>query len=138
VVEANPKAKSLVLVGTPLGPQLSPTIASVPDDVVVVDSLPWPAELLGPVGMQPYPASLARVYVELGEREAAADPDSPVFLLASGADVVAPPECVRLPSKEWTDRSFMRLDEFSFSQNRHGDLLTDKTVMRKIRKILDR
>ena len=98
----------------------------------------FPSELVGPVGMQPYPASPARVYVELGEREAAADPDSPVFLLASGADVVAPPECVRLPSKGWTDRSFIRLDGFSFSQNRHAELLTDKTVMRKIRKILGR
>ena len=137
VAQANPAARSLVLVGAPLGPQLNPTVASVPSEEVVVDALPWPSALLGPLPMRPYSAKLARAYVDIGRRSAVLDPQAPVVLLASGGDVVAPPECVRLPTQTWTDRLFVRLDGFSFSQKLHGELLTDPGVLRQIRKSLE-
>ena len=132
VAEANPQARKMALVGAPLGPQLAPTIAQVPEDAVVQDGLPWPEDLTGRLPSASFSAEIARLYVELGDRTAVGDPGSEVFLVASGGDVVAPPECVRLPSVQWTDRQFWRADAFRFHLLSHADLLSDEAVIQKI------
>ncbi|MEC7239909.1 MAG: hypothetical protein VXW32_01605 [Myxococcota bacterium] len=137
VVDANPKARKMVLVGAPLGPQMTPTVSKVPRSGPVVEGLPWPTELLGSLPMEAVSAELAHAYLEMAQREAARDPDAEVFLVASGGDVVAPVECVRLPSKTWSDRRFWRADAFTVHPLQHGDLLHNKAVFREIQRYLE-
>jgi len=134
VVDANPNARRMALVGSPLGPQLTTTVAWVDARDLVSEKLPWPDELLGPLSTHPYSASLARLYVNFAKRPAAADPRAEVFLVAAGGDVVAPPECVRLPSLEWSNRLFFRADAFSHHPLKHGDLLRNEAVIRRVRR----
>ena len=136
VVDANPKARKMALVGAPLGPQWTPTVAKVPSSGPVVEGLPWPKELLGSLPMEVMSANLALAYVQMVHRKAAQDPDAEVLLIASGGDVVAPVECVRLPSKHWSDRRFWRADAFTVHPLQHGDLLKDKSVFREIQRYL--
>ena len=136
VVDANPGARRMVLVGAPLGPQFTPTVAEVGSSGVVVEGLPWPMELLGSLPMDTLSLPLAHAYVEILHRAPAKDPDAEVFLIASGGDVVAPVETVRIPSKNWTDRSFWRADAFAVHLLKHGDLLKDKTVFRELERFL--
>lgn len=135
VAEADLKAKKWVLVGAPLGPQLAPTVAAV-SDAAVQEGLPWPADelggLLGDLPQAPLALPLAQAYVEWGRSAAAPDPTAPVLILASGRDVVGPPECNRLPSLQWTDREFFRVDSFSFGEATHGALLHHPQVMRRM------
>lgn len=136
VVDANPKARRMALVGAPLGPQFTPTVSAIGSTGVVVDGLPWPSDLLGPLPMQAMSATLAQSYLEWEHRESARDPDAEVLLVASGADVVAPVECVRLPSRDWSDRHFWRADAFTVHPLKHGDLLKNKAVLRELKRFL--
>jgi len=135
-VEADLRAQKMVLVGVPLGPQLTPTIASVSVHPVQ-EGLPWPPDLLGGLPQEPLALALAQAYVDWGRIAPTQDPLAPVYLLASGRDVVGPPECNRLPSRAWTDRQFFRVDSFSFGEPTHGELLWDKAVLRKMIRFLE-
>jgi hypothetical protein len=131
VVDADLHAEKMILVGAPLGPQLVPTLASV-SSLPIQDGLPWPGELLGPLEQEPLALSLAQAYLDFGTGLSALDPSAPVMIFASGRDVVGPPECNRLPSQNWSDREFFRLDSFSFQEASHGELLRDPVLLRKI------
>ena len=131
VVDADLNADKMILVGAPLGPQLTPTLAAV-SPRPVQDGLPWPSSLLGPLEQEPLALSLAQAYLEFSTGVSAVDPSAPVMIFASGRDVVGPPECNRLPSQNWSDREFFRLDSFSFQEASHGELLRDPVLLRKI------
>jgi alpha-beta hydrolase superfamily lysophospholipase len=139
VAEADLKAQKMVLVGAPLGPQLAPTVAAVAGAAsgsIVQEGLPWPADemggILGELPQEPLALPLAQAYVDWGHATAAPDPTAPVLILASGGDVVGPPECNRLPSLAWTERQFFRVDSFSFSEATHGELLRHPQVLRRM------
>lgn len=134
VVEANPGARKMALVGAPLGPQLTPTVSDISSTGLVSEGLPWPAELLGDLPAAPLPVGLAQAYMDFAERGPAVDPDAEVFLVASGGDVVAPVETVRLPSKRWSDRHFWRADALPVPLLDHGDLLQSKAVVEELKR----
>jgi hypothetical protein len=136
VVDADLGAEKMVLVGAPLGPQLVPTLAAVPAHLPVLDGLPWPEELLGALPQRPLSAALAEAFVNYGLGAPAADPRAPLLLLASGADVVGPPECNRLPSRGWSDRRFVRLDVFSYGTTDHAGLLSHPGAIRQMIRFL--
>ena len=136
VVDANPAARKLVLVGAPLGPQLVPTVAGFPADVPVLGGLPWPEGLLGDLPQRPLPAPIATAYLAYAQGVPASDPSASVLLMASGGDVVGPPECSRLPSIDWTDREFIRLDFFSHGTANHADLLKHRGAIRQMVRVL--
>lgn len=131
VVDADLHAEKMILVGAPLGPQLMRTLASV-SSRPVQDGLPWPGELLGSLEQEPLALPLAQAYLDFATGLPAIDPVAPVMIFASGRDVVGPPECNRLPSQNWSDREFFRIDSFSFQEPSHGDLLRDPALLRKI------
>ena len=136
-VEVNPAAERMVLVGSPMGPQVTDTRMAMPLNAgVAIDGLPWPAELLGPLPQVELPRAIAERYLYFSSSSVAPDPDAEVLLMSSGTDVVAPPECVRLPSVGWTDRVFFRVDSGGARNSTHGDLLRNPVVERQMIRFL--
>ena len=136
-VDANVNAQRMVLVGAPLGPQVTDTRIGLPPNAgVVLEGLPWPAELLGRLPQVELPRAIAEMYLQISASSVAVDPDAEVLLISSGEDVVAPPECVRLPSVDWTDRSFVRVEGVGPHSSTHGDLLRNPTVERQMLRFL--
>lgn len=116
----------LALVGVPLGPQATPVVLE-PRGALVADGLPWSPDLLGPLPQVPLSGAVAAAYAAW----TLAPPELPVpqgacLVLASDADVVAPPETVRRPSQGWPDRTFERVGFMSGdpADPTHGALLT--------------
>ena len=137
LVEANPSAQRMVLVGVPLGPQVTETRIELPADAeVVLDGLPWPKTLLGPLPHAELSRAIGEQYVYFASSSVAPDPNADVLLMSSGMDVVAPPECMRLPSVDWTDRTFFRVDSAGIRSSTHGDLLRHPVVERRMIRFL--
>ncbi len=123
VLLGRPRADRLALVATPLAAWPDP-----PRSVLEVrpEGWPFPQDWTGPYAAAPLHPDLAAELARLPWRvPPVAIPEVPVLLVASGLDPVAPPEIVRLPSRAWPDRTFLRLGLLSFQADepRHGELL---------------
>ena len=135
---AEPRAERIALVGTPLSGQAMPPSLTDPAGLVA-ENLPWSASLLGELPQEPYSGALDAAYRQWSvEMPVLPAPDVPVLLLASGSDVVAPPEVVRLPSQDWPDRQWHRLGLLSMELEEpdHGQLLRSEVVARRLTRFL--
>lgn len=138
VLQAEIQPQRMALVGTPLAAQAVP-VRTQPLSAVVQEGLPFPPVLLGPLPQEPLSASLARDYLlwmKHGPELQA--PRWPTLLVASGLDLVAPPEVVRLPSQEWSARSWSRSGPLGLEgrELRHGELLSDPSVAQQVAEFL--
>ena len=116
-------ATGIGLIGAPLGPHLVPT---TPAPAPVVQGLPFPTEQTGGLPTAPVTPSLSRELAGWAQNAPAIpDPTAPVVVLASDADVIAPPESVRLPTTDWSDRFWLREGFLSNKRSSHADLLLD-------------
>lgn len=116
----------LALVGVPLGPQATP-VTLEPRGALVADGLPWSPELIGPLPQVPLSGAVAAAYAAWTQSPPELPaPQGACLVLASDADVVAPPETVRRPSQAWPDRTFERIGYLSgdLADPTHGELLT--------------
>lgn len=122
------------LVGTPLGPHVAPVIAQAPDGPVA-EGLPWPESVVGTLAGALCSGNLSRAYVSWATAfPAVTVPTTPVLVLASDLDAVAPPETVRNPSLDWPDRTWHRigLQSLSLHDPSHADLLADVHVAERV------
>ena len=139
VLLAETGAERIALVGTPLsGQAMAPSLTDPGGSVA--EHLPWPAPLLGELAQEPYSGKLDAAYRQWSvEMPALPPPQVPVLLLASGSDVVAPPEVVRLPSRDWPHRQWHRLGLLSLELEEpdHAQLLRSDVVARKVLRFLE-
>jgi hypothetical protein len=111
------------LIGAPLGPHL---VATTPGPAPVNQGLPFPTEQTGLVPTAPITTSLSQELAGWAQNTPVIpDPSAPVVTLASDADVIAPPESVRLPTSGWSDRVWLREGFLSNTRSNHADLLLD-------------
>jgi len=129
-------AVGIGLVGSPLGPHLAQTI---PGPAPVYEGLPYPTDQTGVLPTAPITNSLS---LELAtwahDTPALIDPAPPVVLLASDADVIAPPEAVRLPTTGWNDRYWLRDGFLSNYRSDHSDLLLNERVAINVIRALEK
>ncbi len=138
VLMADLPAERMVLVGTPLAAQAAPVVTAAPLGPVA-DGLPWPPALVGEVPSAVCSGALSRAYVSWGmEFPEVVVPDVPVLVMTSDLDVVAPPEIVRLPSRDWPQRSWHRvgLQSLSLEDPIHAELLHHPAVLRHMKEFL--
>ena len=127
-------ASRWAFVGTPLGPQAAPTIARA-EAGPVARGLPWSGDLVGDLPPALCSGALARAYVDWGvDFPTYVTPSEPVLLLASDLDVVAPPETVRPPSRDWPGRVWHRvgLQSLRLHDPSHAELLLDDHVAERV------
>ena len=116
-------ATGIGLVGAPLGPHLVPTL---PAPAPVFQGLPFPIEQTGGLPTSPVTMNLSSELAGWAQQTPyIPDPIPPVVVIASDADVIAPPESVRLPTTGWSDRVWLREGFLSNIRSSHADLLLD-------------
>jgi len=101
---------------------------------------PWPQTLVGELPHAAAPEGSLAIYRGwVAEFPSYPPPTSPTLLIASGMDVVAPPEVVRLPSQGWSQRTWERAGFLSLSgaDPTHAELLQDAGVARRVAKFLE-
>ncbi len=125
-------ATGIGLIGSPLGPHL---VATTPSPRPVDQGLPFPNDQTGELPTAPITTSLSRELAGWSENTPVMpDPYAPVVVIASDADVIAPPESVRLPTTDWSDRLWLREGFLSNNRSSHADLLLDsKSAVEVIR-----
>ena len=104
------EAERFALIGSPIGPHLVPPdfLSNPGDDNPLFEA---PNE------------SLRRELISwAGDMPDVPDPGVPVLLIASDADAVAPPECVRLPSRGWSERRWSRFGMLHNQRTGHLEL----------------
>lgn len=128
----------MALVGSPLGPHAAPLVMG-PEPYVVAEGMP--CSMVGDLPLEPYSAEVGLAYRQwTREMPAYSAPVSPTLLVASGLDCIAPPETVRLPSQDWTDRHWERTGKLGLDLGEldHAMLLSDERLADRMARYLAR